>query len=289
MPIHSTKAIANSLLKRLLSEKQNANSIKLQKLIYFAHGWHLAITGMPLIDERIQAHPYGVVVASIHHSCREFGTDAITSFLTEFDKILTKWIEPAVMRDDLVDDLLDKIVEQYGHLNAIQLANLSHAGGTPWEKTWNHEVRPDNGAVSIEDDLIETSFKYEVNKARPASQVNFLQIKTGDIVLATESLDSAPDELTSRELAEYSSVWPSFGIGDKKWKRVKNYAMLWNPRKQKGIIKLTLADNVEYKIVVTSPVEFNALGDIFRHEKSVYYNLTSGSIASGWIPLSKEN
>jgi uncharacterized phage-associated protein len=290
MPVHSTKAIANSLLQRLFDEKQTANSVKLQKLIYFAHGWHLAITGTQLIDEPVLAFPFGVAFSTVYHHCREYGISPITSPLTEFDGSLSKWMEPQVLNDELTDSLLDKIVEQYGTLSGIQLSNMSHMPGTPWDKTRNSVIGSGETEIGIEDELIREHFRSEINRGKPASKRNYLQIKIEDIALDAILFNDTPDELTAQELSEYaqSSAWPSFKKGDRKWKKVKDYAVLWNAGKHKGIIKLTLMDNVDYKIVVTSIHELEFLANIFRHEKTVYYNLTSGSIASGWIPLSRE-
>lgn len=290
MPVHCTRAVANSLLEKLFDDQQTVNSAKLQKLIYFAHGWHLAITGTPLLDEQVQAFPFGVVISSIYHQCREFGISPIISLLKEFDIESSKWVEPQVAGDDFVDSLLDKIVEQYGHLSASQLSNKSHGHGTPWAETWGNGQRRDKTETIIEDEIIREHFRQEINKIKPAGKTNLLHIKIGDIVIDSETFDDRQDELTALEMSEYahSSTWPSFKKGDRKWKKIKEYAVLWNTSKQKGIIKLTLIDNVDYKIVVTSSHELELLANIFRHEKTVYYNLTSGSIASGWIPLSKE-
>ncbi len=69
------------------------------------------------------------------------------------------------------------------------------------------------------------------------------------------------------------------------WKRVEAYALLWNSSKHKGIIKVVLEDGTEYKIKVKSSTEFDALGNILRHENPVNYNTESGAVASGWEPL----
>jgi len=72
------------------------------------------------------------------------------------------------------------------------------------------------------------------------------------------------------------------------WKEIKNYALLWDNKKRKGIVKVLLVDDVYYKIVVTSAVELNAIGNILREEKNLSYNVISGQIACGWKPSGDE-
>ena len=48
-------AVANYFIDKAKADGVPLTHMKLQKLIYFAHGWHLALYGEPLIDEEIQA------------------------------------------------------------------------------------------------------------------------------------------------------------------------------------------------------------------------------------------
>ena len=49
-------AIANAFID--IGKQNNATDLtpmKLQKLVYFAHGWNLGATGRPLINEEVEA------------------------------------------------------------------------------------------------------------------------------------------------------------------------------------------------------------------------------------------
>ena len=72
------------------------------------------------------------------------------------------------------------------------------------------------------------------------------------------------------------------------WETIKAYALLWNAKKHKGIIKVVLDDGSDHKIVVTSASELNALGNILRNEEPVHFNTNSGSIASAWELIKDE-
>jgi uncharacterized phage-associated protein len=56
MPFDS-KAVANEFLKLAEQDGVKLSPMKLLKLVYFAHGWHLALKGEPLLNERVEAWP----------------------------------------------------------------------------------------------------------------------------------------------------------------------------------------------------------------------------------------
>jgi uncharacterized phage-associated protein len=128
--------------------------MQVQKLVYFAHGWHLAITGEPLIDEQVEAWKWGPVIRSIYRDFREYGSKPIDSkycpmhFQWEGGKTyFTHLAAPSV--DDIPDKaeftkrFLDKVWSIYGKYTAYQLSNLTHLPDTPWQKTvQKHGGRP---------------------------------------------------------------------------------------------------------------------------------------------------
>jgi len=73
-PLYRSMAVANWFIDHV----RNLTPLKLQKLIYYAHGWHLALRDQPLIDELIEAWEYGPVVPNVYHEFKEFGNQPIT-------------------------------------------------------------------------------------------------------------------------------------------------------------------------------------------------------------------
>ena len=83
----SAKAVANVFLELADAAKQTLTPMKLQKLVYYAHGWYLGLTGRPLLDELIQAWSFGPVVRSLYNEFKEFGADPITHKATTIERI----------------------------------------------------------------------------------------------------------------------------------------------------------------------------------------------------------
>jgi len=55
---YSAAQIANEFIRRARQDGIVVDPLKLQKLVYLTHGWHLAFLGTPLINEDIQAWRY---------------------------------------------------------------------------------------------------------------------------------------------------------------------------------------------------------------------------------------
>ena len=53
------------------------SNLKLQKLAYYAQGFHLAMYDTPLFPERIYAWAHGPVVEELYHAYKKFGANPI--------------------------------------------------------------------------------------------------------------------------------------------------------------------------------------------------------------------
>lgn len=52
-------------------------NMRVQKLLYYCQGWHLAETGSPLFDESIEAWVHGPVVRGVYGQLRPYGANVI--------------------------------------------------------------------------------------------------------------------------------------------------------------------------------------------------------------------
>lgn len=130
---YPAKAVANFFLE---TSGYTISPMKLQKLLYFAHGWHLALTGEPLIQEGIEAWPYGPVIPSVYQEFKDFGNEPIQRPALDVDPYEDDFpYEPIISREDSnTINLLQRVWEVYKHFSAVQLSNMTHAEGTPWSE-----------------------------------------------------------------------------------------------------------------------------------------------------------
>lgn len=160
--------ISKFFLKKY-GEENDITPMKLVKLVYIAHGWHVGITGNALIDENPEAWKYGPVIPRIYHYFKSFGRNRIKldDIPENFDDCLPNNIQ----------NFLSKIWEEYGKYSGIELSAKTHQVGTPWYITWHNLLemnKRNNGlgiiSTQIPDNLIKDYYekKLLINKSKPA-------------------------------------------------------------------------------------------------------------------------
>jgi len=152
--MYRAETVANFFIGKGLESGRPVTNLKLQKLVYFAHGWYLALTDKPLIDSTIEAWRFGPVVNSLYHGLKEYGMNPITSKLSLFpynsDRI-----------SSIDTEFLDFIWELYKDFSAEQLVNFTHEAGSPWSDiiVSNGGINSIRRGVDIPDENIKTYFK----------------------------------------------------------------------------------------------------------------------------------
>lgn len=164
------RAVANEFLQYASDEGSSLDPLKLQKLIYFAHGWHLAIRNEPLLDEFIEAWQYGPVVPSVYHEFKRYGNGSIGEPARDLKFIggkltfvpfdLTEEYRENPEHLQFTQQLLKKIWETYKKFSGLTLSNLTHISGSPWDQTWSKAEGRKN--ATIKDEVISRYFKEQV-------------------------------------------------------------------------------------------------------------------------------
>ena len=164
---YNPKAIANYFLsRRKQRDLKPVTQMKLHKLVYFAHGWHLALTGKPLIDETLQAWDYGPVVPSLYHEFKHFRDKNITELAMDIEpiqgskfKVFTPLVPP---QDQYTCDLLDRVIKVYGKFTALELSAMTHEPSSPWSDA--RENNPGVNFVGITNESLRNYFKAKAKK-----------------------------------------------------------------------------------------------------------------------------
>ncbi len=156
---HDARAVANWLLDRAEQGHTPLDHMQLHKLVYLAHGWHLARVGRPLIKDRIEAWPYGPVIPALYHEFKQFGDEPIDGRAFDFDFDVA---ENVVLHDEFPADtlwILDLVWRTYGVYSGPELSAMAHEKGTPWEQvTAGRRVNELRG-VLIPNDLMKSHFE----------------------------------------------------------------------------------------------------------------------------------
>lgn len=104
--------------------------MKLQKMLFYTHGWHLATTGSPAIDELFEAWQWGPVVGNLYHELKHFGSGAIYEYVKDRNSD-----KPFVVNDSFrsLYESVDIAWEKYIGINAPRLSAMTHEPGSPWD------------------------------------------------------------------------------------------------------------------------------------------------------------
>ncbi len=103
--------------------------MKLQKLAFYAYGWWLAYNSEPLLTEAPEVWKFGPVFDSLYGALRPFGSAPIAKPVAPPFGDATQ-IPPS---DTLALQWVDWVWNRYGHLSALQLSDMTHEVGTPWQ------------------------------------------------------------------------------------------------------------------------------------------------------------
>lgn len=162
-------AIANYFVGKALEHGDPITPMKLLKLTYIAHGWHLGLYSEPLINEAVEAWTYGPVVRSVYHAFKKHGRDNVTSlysFVAEDGRLITPLPE-----GESLPKFLDKVYDTYRAYDGLALSTLAHMEGTPWDAVVRGKRLRDNYSAPIPNRVIEEYYKHKADANRPESQL----------------------------------------------------------------------------------------------------------------------
>jgi uncharacterized phage-associated protein len=141
------RLVANEFLDLGARDNSPIDPMKIQKLVYLAHGWNLAFYDLPLVSKPIEAWRYGPVVPDLYQEFRKFLSSPIT--------------QKSSVSGELGGQnkaLIESVWQVYKSYNAVQLSMLTHEAGGAWDLT----MKTNNsqwGSPIIPNELIKAEFK----------------------------------------------------------------------------------------------------------------------------------
>lgn len=158
MDPYPAKHVANNILSFQWDRDgyPSISPMKLQKLMYVVHGWHLAIHGEPAVKGGFDAWTYGPVNEETYHAFKKYGRRAISLPATESTP--DGDVAYIVSRDrNKLYEVLNMVMGGYERLSASRLSRMTHSPGSPWQKT------KDAGKYHIDDELIRRHYVHLAN------------------------------------------------------------------------------------------------------------------------------
>jgi uncharacterized phage-associated protein len=152
--IYKPSWVANTFLMRArVDGVSDIDPLKIQKLVYFLHGWHLAVRGHPAVGERFEAWPHGPVLSSLYHQFKEYRYHRIYGFAKdvqpETGEVKSLYVNE---KDREFYDVFDRVWNRYKSFSGSELSDMTHQPSTPWSYARK------NGMQYLSDQMIRDHF-----------------------------------------------------------------------------------------------------------------------------------
>ena len=161
--MHRAVAIANSFWDIAQTAGQSVDPMKLQKLVYFAHGWHLGFGEGPLSIDNAEAWRWGPVFPDLYRAVKRWGSGVIREpiHVVEFNGTELGWQAPKMSeQDEPGHRLVERVWHVYWKMSGPALSRLTHEEDGPWHQTWSKVL--EGRSTVIPDEIIEKHFRQKI-------------------------------------------------------------------------------------------------------------------------------
>lgn len=134
-------------------EKSDLSKLKIQKLLYYAQGYYLALYNKPLFDEKILAWQHGPVVKEVYQGLKPLNPN---------DNFIPT--DTYIMRDDEIKklgknekELIEDVFQLMGQYSAWRLRDKTHQ-----EDPWRDNYKEGKKNIEISQNDMKKYFKHYV-------------------------------------------------------------------------------------------------------------------------------
>lgn len=135
------RAAANALLDLAEDLRIDVYVTTILKVIYFAHGWHLARFDTPLIGQPFEAWQHGPVVRVVYDQIKDLSGKAVDRRLKVLDPVAAKYVIATCELSASTRELLLAVLRSYGVHHPYKLSDMTHEAGSPWHMAWEASHR----------------------------------------------------------------------------------------------------------------------------------------------------
>ncbi|CAB5497874.1 hypothetical protein AZO1586I_246 [Bathymodiolus thermophilus thioautotrophic gill symbiont] len=123
--VYPVITIANKFID--LAKNEPLTNMQLQKMVYIAHGFSLALRDTKLYYEYTRAWNFGPVVPELYEKLREHDSNQVKNKISS---------SPEEEIDKDSSEIIEEVYKNYKQYSGPQLSGLTHQKNTPWSKTW---------------------------------------------------------------------------------------------------------------------------------------------------------
>lgn len=130
----SAHAVANEFLSLAEAEGRALTNMQVQKLVFLAQGYSLALLGEPIYYHNTHAWQWGPVVPKLYKALQNFGSGVVRGPIPA--------PPPETPGQDLTEQMrvvINGVWRGYGKCSGAQLSELTHRPGSPWSITWESD------------------------------------------------------------------------------------------------------------------------------------------------------
>ena len=155
--MYPVSLIAYAFVQRGIAERNYISQLKLQKMVYFAHGYHLSQFGRPLIIEDIEAWKFGPVVPDIYIQYSIFGRSPIVETdILAYDQELRSKLKTL---DSQAWQAINYTWEATRDVSARRLSEWTHEPDGPWQKYYYAKDDGEGARKVIDNNDIQDFFR----------------------------------------------------------------------------------------------------------------------------------
>ncbi len=161
--MHDGRKIANLLLSEFDSIRFDLTNLKLNKVLYYVHAFHLVRRGRPIIKNHFEAWEHGPVIRVVYQEFKTFGNAPITK--------LARYLNYETGREEVIDfadveaglrEFILSVATHYMQFTASQLREMTHKPGGPWHQVYISSPESRGLRDRIPNDLIQNCFASEI-------------------------------------------------------------------------------------------------------------------------------
>ena len=135
---YSASLIAYAFVKKGIENGKPVTQMKVQKMVFFAHGYSLARFGEPLIEEEFEAWKFGPVIPTIYQTYKFYGSADITdvSLIVNVDLLESELCN----LDANALDAINYTWKVTKNMPASSLSAWTHKAGSPWQEVYRDNI-----------------------------------------------------------------------------------------------------------------------------------------------------